>query len=276
MNTKNNFSSALIVIALLGLPLSYAGAQTTAPGPAPTPTSEVEIIDTTVPESSAPAVSQDVQIDEKELPGESVVPKTDITNAVLNKKLSQRNRFMLDFSGGNILDEPLLNANYYLLRASYFASDEISYGVGMKNRFGGQTTYAQQLYEGQGKLDFSLVPEPTQSLFFSFGYHFYYGKISLSKNSTMTATTKLDTDVGMQQFGSSQKPFVQTAVTQSFFINTHLALGLSYGISIAQIYDPTSVNIRSTPSPPPRPAESAFSDKIKLNQYFSLNLSTLF
>lgn len=273
MNTKNKLTSALIIAGLVSLPLSYSWAEATAPSPAPAPTNDIEIIDTTAPELSAPVVSQDVQIDEKELPGESVVPKTDVTSAVLNKKLSQHGRFMLDFSGGNILDEPLINANYYLLRASYFASDEISYGLGMKNRFGGQTTYSQQLYEGTAQLDFGRAPEPTQSLFFSFGYHFYYGKISLSKNSTMTATTKLDTDLGMQTFGSSQKPFVQTAVTQSFFINTHLALGLSYGVSVAQIYDPTSVNIRSSQ---PRPKESDFSDKIKLNQYLSLNLSTLF
>lgn len=270
MNTKSNLISALVVAALLSSLHTVAHAQT-APGPAPTPNSEVEIIDAGAPET--PVVAQEVQIDEKELPGESVVPRTDITTAVLNKKVSQGGRFMIDFGLGNVLDEPLMNANYYLVRASYFSSDEISYGLGARTRFGGQTTYSQQLYEGSAQLDFNRAPAPTQSVFLSLGYHFYYGKISLSKNSIMTATTKLDTDLGMQKFGSSQKPFIQAAVTQSFFLNTHLALGLSYGISLAQVYDPTSVNIRSTQ---PVPAESDFSQKIRLNQYLSLNLSTLF
>jgi hypothetical protein len=273
MNIKSNLISILATTALLSSMHSMAQAQVTAPGPAPTQASEIEIIDTTTPDSSTPIVSQDVQIDEKELPGESVVPKTDITTAVLNKRLRQSGRVMLDFAAGNVLDEPLVNANYYLIRASYFGSDEMSYGLGVKTRFGGQTTYSQQLKEGSAALDFERAPAPTQSLFLSLGYHFYYGKISLSKDSTMTATTKFDTDLGMQKSGSSQKPFVQAALTQSLFFNKQIALGLSYGISLAQVYDPTSVNIRSTQ---PIPAESDFSQKIRINQYLSLNLSTLF
>lgn len=262
MTIRSNLNIALILIAFSLSAIAHA--QTT-------PAIDEEAIEV-VPEAEV-SKPEEITIDEKELPGESVTPKTDIPTAVINKNLNLKNRLALDLATGNILDEPLVNANYFLVRVSYFTGEEISYGLGFKSRFGGKTSYSQQLYDGSAQLEFERAPSPTDSYFFSIGYSFYYGKLSLTKDTTMTATTKLDTDLGMQKTGTAQKPFVQAAITQSFFFNSHLALGLSYGLSLAQLYDPTSVNIRSSQ---PIPAESDFATKLRFNQYLSLNLTTIF
>lgn len=274
MSTKNNAMISLVVFSLFLLSFQ-AGAQvrgqSTTPPSGIANESELEIEESAQETSSEPVVKE-VVISEDEFPSESVTPITDNKSNVLNKKIKFTKRFQLDLNTGSILDEPIVNTNYYLIKASYYVSEEYSFGVGIRSRFGGKTTYSEQLYQGSAQLDFDRAPSPTQSHFVSFGYSFYYGKISLGKNIVVPALTKLDTDFGMQSFGSTTKPFIQSAVNQSFFITNHLSLGLSIGLSLAQTLDPTSVNIRLTQ---PVPNQSNFSDKIQFNQYLSLNLGMI-
>ena len=232
-----------------------------------------EIQDNSTDLNQPEPVVKETVVDDDELPSESVIPITDNNSSVLNKKIKFAKRFQVDLNTGSVLDEPLVNASYFLFRGSYYTTEEYSFGLGIRSRFGGKTTYSEQLYQGTAQLEFDRAPSPTQSHFVSFGYNFYYGKISLGKNVVVPASTKLDTDFGMQTFGTSTKPFLQTAVTQSFYINTHISVGLSIGLSLAQTYDSTSVNIRLTQ---PIPSESSFASKMQTNQYLSLNLNTIF
>lgn len=224
------------------------------------------------PEQEEAPAPQEVKIDEDELPGESVVPKTDTLQSVINKKIKFTKRFLLTIAAGSVLDEPIVNSTYGLVRASYHTNEDYSFGIGLRSRFGGRTDYSQQLYEGTAQLEFDRAPAPTTAHFLSFGYTFYYGKMSFAKNAVIPATTRLDADAGLQRIGTADKPFVQAGVTQSFFLNKIFAVGVTFGLSVAQGVDPTSVNIRSTE---PTPRESDFSDKLQFNQYLSANLSVL-
>lgn len=264
MNIKN--SKFLFVILSLVLGTAPAFAQS----PAAPSDSETEIQDSQEPGSEA--VVKEIVVGDDELPSESVTPNTDNSSSVLNKKVKFTKRFQLDVNTGSVLDEAIVNSNYFLIRGSYFTNEEYSFGLGLRTRFGGRTTYSDQLYAGSAQLDFDRAPAPTAAHFVSFGYGFYYGKISLGKNMVIPASTKLESDFGLQTFGSTSKPFLQTAVNQSFFANKHLALGFSIGLSLAQVADPTSVNVRSTQ---PVPSESSFSNKIQFNQFMSVNLSLL-
>ena len=260
------------LIAILAFSFYATGVFAQAADKATPSASETEI------QEAAPEANQDsnqdvVKIDEDELPGESVIPKTDTLQSIVNKNIKFSKRFMLDVETGSVLDEPIVNAYYFLARASYFVNEDYSFGIGLRSRFGDRTDYSQQLFQGTAQLEFNRAPAPTESHFLSFGYNFYYGKLSLSKNLVIPATTKLDADAGLQHVGSSDKPFVQAALSQSFFMTKHLAIGLSYGISLAQSIDPTSVNIRSSQ---PNPQEADFSQKMQFNQYLSANLSILF
>lgn len=265
MNIKSNFLKSFVIFsALLALQNTALAQQASE--------TDTEIQETAQEQEASEPQAQEIKIDEDELPGESVTPKTDITSNVVNKKVSFKKRFLVDVNTGSILDEPLVNSNYFLVRASYFTSEEFYFGVGFKSRFGDKTSYAEQLSSGTAQLQFDRVPKPTQSHFLSAGYNFYYGKLSFSKDTVITASTRLDTDFGMQKVGTVNKPFVQTAVTQSFFINRNLALGLSIGLSMAQTFDTTSVSIRLAD---PVPSESAFAEKNQFNQFLSANLSIL-
>ena len=267
---SNSFLSLLVVSALL-FSSDRAFAQA-APAPAPDD-GPTEIQDNTPDVNGPEYVVKETVVDDDELPSESVIPITDNSSSVLNKRVTFAKRFQLDLGTGSVLDEPLINSSYFIVRGSYYMAEEYSFGLGGRSRFGGKTTYSQQLNEGTAQLEFERAPAPTESYFVSFGYNFYYGKLSLGKNLVIPASTKLDTDFGMQTFGSSTKPFLQSAITQSFYMNKYISIGLSIGLSLAQTLDSTSVNIRSTQ---PVPSESAFSTKMQTNQYLSVNLSTIF
>lgn len=270
MNIKSSrfFSVLLLALFLTGT----AHAQKTPPGEPAEESTEIQDSTPDVNEQPETVVKETV-VGDDELPSESVIPITDNNSSVLNKKVKFAKHFQLDLGTGSVLDEPLINANYFIIRASYYTTEEYSFGLGLRSRFGGKTTYSEQLGEGSARLEFQRAPQPTTSNFVSFGYNFYYGKISLGKNVVVPAATKLDTDFGMQTFGTTSKPFLQSAITQSFFVGNHVAVGLSIGVSLAQTYDSTSVNIRSTQ---PIPSESAFSTKMQTNQYLSVNLNTVF
>jgi len=262
MNTKMKNLLILSLVAI-GMTGTQAFAETT------NSSTETEIQENVQSEAAQP---QEIKIDEDELPGESVVPKTDTLQSVINKKIKFTKRFMVNVSAGSILDEPIVNANYFLVRGTYHTNEDFSFGVGFRSRYGDRTDYSQQLYEGSAQLEFERAPAPSSATFLSFGYTFYYGKMSFAKNAVIPATTSMDADAGLQRVGTADKPFIQSAVTQSFYLTKSIAVGISYGLSLAQSVDPTSVNIRST-SPVPR--ESDFSDKLQFNQYLSANLSFL-
>ena len=276
MNIRSSSLLSLLVFTLL-FQGSRVFAQPTTPSATP-PTATpgdndpTEIQEPATEPDQPETIVKETVVNDDELPSESVTPITDNNSNVLNKKIKFTKRFQVDAQTGSILDEPLINASYLLIRGSYYTTEEYSFGVGLRSRFGGKTTYSEQLFEGSARLQFERAPEPTSANFVSFGYSFYYGKISLGKNLVIPATTKLDTDFGMQSFGSTAKPFLQSAITQSFYLNTHIALGISIGMSIAQSIDSTSVNIRSTQ---PVPNESSFATKMQTNQYLSLNLSAV-
>ena len=268
-----NIKSSKFLFIILSL-LIFSSPKAMAQSNAAQPESETEIQDTQEPGSEAPV--KDIVVGDDELPSESVTPITDNSSSILHKKVKFTKRFQLDVNTGSVLDEAIVNSSYFLVRGSYFTNEEYSFGVGLRSRFGGRTTYSDQLYAGSAQLDFDRAPAPTSAHFVSFGYGFYYGKISLGKNMVIPASTKLESDFGLQTFGSTSKPFLQTAVNQSFFANKYLALGFSIGLSLAQVADPTSVNVRSTsPAGPTNPSESSFSNKIQFNQFLSVNLSLL-
>lgn len=268
MNIKSNIF--LLIIAAPFFLSTKVSAQDKSP-PADV-VDETEIREN-VEQQTSESVVHEVVVDEDEFPSESVTPVTDNNASIINKKIKFSKRFQLDINTGSVLDEPIVNANYFLFRASYYTDEEYSFGIGSRTRFGDRTTYSEQLYRGSAQLEFNRAPSPTQSHFLSLGYNFYYGKISLSKKIVTPATTKLEVDFGMQSFGASNLPFLQSAINQSFFINKHLSFGVIIGLSMAQILDPTSVNIRSTQ---PQPSASSFANKIQFNQYLSLNVGMIF
>lgn len=201
---------------------------------------------------------------------QKITPTTDSQSGVLNRKLTFKGRYAIDLDNGSFPDELIRNSRYGMFRFSKYLNEDYSFGIGFRTRYGGLTQYAEQLSQSPTALDFSRSPEPQKSGFVSFGYNLFYGKVSLTKNTVMTTLSKIQTDFGVQNFGSVNRPFIQTAFVQNFFLNRYMALGFNLGFGFSEITDPTSFDVRSSQ---PAPNEASFASKIQFSRYYGLNLN---
>lgn len=272
MPTVNNSLKVCFLIALLALPLGVCaqGAASTAPAAAPaTEVSDTEIVDDwDETDGAASAGAQVEQLDNSDVISEE--PVIDTTSSVLNKKVSFAKSFSVDLENGTLPDEMIVNSRYNLVRISNYMNEDFSYGVGYRGRYGGQTEYSQNFLSSPTPLDFSRAPEPTKAGFITFGYNFFYGKLSLLKNSVIPTLTKVNTDFGLQAYGTMNRPFLQISLNQLFFVTKNMALGFNFGFGFADIIDPTSVDVNVAQ---PAPAESRFSGKMQFSKTLGLNLN---
>ena len=257
MYDLKNKSSILAAICVIAFSLSTK-AQTSATD---------EIADESI---TSEAEVEVVKTDVVSTISQKINPQTDSQSGVLSRKLTFSGRYAIDLDNGSFPDELIRNSRYSMIRFSKYLNEDYSFGIGYRGRYGGLTQYAEQLSLAATPLDFTRTPEPEKSGFVSFGYNLFYGKVSLTKNTVMTTLSKIQTDFGVQNFGSVNRPFIQTALVQNFFLSRYLALGFNVGFGFSEITDPTSFDVRVSQ---PTPNEASFSSKIQFNRYYGINLN---
>ena len=197
---------------------------------------------------------------------------TDTYSAVLNKNVQFAGRYAIDLDAAYLPDEAATNAKYSALRLSKYLNENYSFGFGLRQRYGGLTTLAQQLEQTASAPEFARAPEAKRAAYVAFGYNLFYGKMSMLKYWVPTTLAKLYTDFGVQAYGEKNRPFVQLGLNQMFFLNRYTAVGFHLGFGFAQITDATSIDIRSSQ---PVPNESSFSDRIQFTRHMGVNLNIL-
>lgn len=230
--------------------------------------SETEIIDNPFADTQATRAVDDS--DAKPNAEDTYYSLTDSNQSVLNRTRKFSNSYQFDFNSGLTPEELVSNKKYLLFRISYYTNEKYSFGLGAKTRYGGRTANSEQLLQTAQQLDFDRASGAKNSQFVTVGYNIFYGKISLTKNTTMNTFTKIVTDFGLQSYSQTNRPFIQSSMEQSFFLMHNVALGFGIGLGAAEIVDPTSVNISMLQ---PVPSESSFSTKVQFNYFYSLNIN---
>src|SRR6185369_7736688 len=89
MNIKSKILSSVILLAFFsGHTVFAADAKAPVVVKKQDPVDDsTEIQDSSAENETTEVVQQEIKIDEDQLPGESVVPKTDVSNSVINKKI---------------------------------------------------------------------------------------------------------------------------------------------------------------------------------------------
>lgn len=253
MILKNSIFLGLLLLGSLSLAANTATEVRSA---------DTEIVDDPFEDTAVSTVNNDIE--EKAL--------TDSNQGVLRKRVNFNKSFQIDLSSGLMPEEITSNSKYSLVRISYFANDNYGFGLGVKTRFGDRTDESQSLLNSAQQIDFDRAPVTKNAAFVSFGYNLLYGKISLTKNIVPATLTQIKTDFGLQNYSSVNRPFIRTALDQSFFVFKRLALGFGIGLDIAEITDATSVNVNQSQA---IPNESSFATKIQFNYFYSLNLNVI-
>ncbi len=214
-----------------------------------------------------------MQFSEDELPREAVMPRLDTPKAVLSRKLSYEKRFQADLGAGWLLDEAFYN-NQYVVAQGTFSWNEAS-GVGVRYlMFGsGLSDYGKQ-FEGTATNppDFDRSYGPKNGWLAFYERRMMYGKLSVSKWKVIPAFLTWNVEAGMLKYGARQLPMVGASLSNRYFLNSNLALGLGIHAYVRQMVDPLSANLRGNPVP----AEDDFKTNTKFSMALDFGVSYLF
>lgn len=220
------------------------------------------------------ALAEEMQFSEEELPTEAVTPKLDTPRAVLNRKLTYRNRVQADLGFGWLLDEAFYNNQFIAVQGAY-ALDEAS-GIGFRYlSFGsGLSDYGKQFSTPTATItdppQFVNVG-PKSGYMLHYERRMMYGKLSLGKHRVIPALITWNVEGGMISYGSKTLPLLGASVGNRFFVTKNL--GLSFGLHgfLRQLVDPISKNLRLGPV-----NASDLKTTTKISTMLDFNISYLF
>jgi hypothetical protein len=195
----------------------------------------------------------------------------DSSSAVVKQNVIFEKKYLVDLSAGSFLDEQFANANYTNLKVSYFYDQNYLLGLGLRTRSGGNTSLTNSLLNDY-QVDLRRAPIATTAFYGTFGYALFYGKLSLTKNTTVTNSSKVGIDLGMQTYGQTRRPFIQTDFTQYFYIGKSFSISVGLGLSFAEVTDPTSFDVRTTQ---PISSEDSFGSKVQMNHFIAIGVGVL-
>lgn len=218
-------------------------------------------------------VRADVDYTQDALRFDTVLPTVDYPETVLNKKIVFDHRFDLSVYKINMTDELFYNNSVYSIKAGYHWDDFYAAGFMYSSWEQGLNEYSEIFKNSPAKLDFARAAAPEKSFSVYFESLYFYGKINLSRNLVLTNNFLGRYSIGVTQYAKEFLPLINYSLGYQTFFNKKTFFELGYGVSLQQIYNPISINIRSTE---PVPEKTSFTKKIEISQNLNLGFGYLF
>ena len=205
---------------------------------------------------------------------DTATPIVDYPETILNKKINFTQKIDMSMYRINLTDELFYNNTSYAIKAGYHYTDFFSAGIMFQNLSQQLNEYSEIFKNSNGQLDFSRAPVPERSYFLYLEQLYFYGKISLKPNLVLTNNFLGRYSLGIMQYSTKDfLPQFNYSLGFQTYVSKYLFFELGYGISIQQVYNPVSLNIRSTQ---PVPEKTSFSKKIQFSQNLNIGLGFLF
>ena len=205
-----------------------------------------------------------------DLSKEVVYPKVDYPEMVLNKKLTFTDRWDVSLDKISVTDEVFYNNNLYGMKLGYYIDEFRSFGGSYQVRQSGYNSYAGE-FEAKG-LDFSIAPKHESNLIGYFRHVYYYGKVSISRDSIIPMTVSGRYSLGLAKFDTKSLPLANYSFGWQIYLQNRYYFELAYGITIAQTFDIVSEDIRGVTTA----QKGDFSQKTQISQNLDLSFGVLF
>lgn len=202
-----------------------------------------------------------------------VLPKVDYPQTVINKNVNFKNSIDLSLERAHFTDELFWRNGVLGLRVGYYWSDEFAVGANYQSWDSGQNEYADAFSSSTAQLDFSRPPHPTSNMFVYVNHNYFYGKISFSHNYVLNHILFGRYSLGMTNYDIGALPHFNYTIGFKSFFNRHLFAELGYGLSLHQVYNPVSTNIRGSSSVAKK---EDFDKKLQISQLLTLAVGYLF
>lgn len=219
-----------------------------------------------------------VTFPEDELAQEAVLPVFDEKIAIKNRRVNHEKRFELNLFGSSVLSEAIyLPYNYGLSLTYHFDNTR---GIHIMGSFfpEGLTENGEKLRNGDvvpisggtKYFDASRAPHKEFMLAAHYQYTAYYGKISVTKQSTMNLSLYGLAGGGFYMMGGEIAPMVNLGFGQRFYFTKGVALRLDfllssyYGVDITSTYNALDPNDRLDNSAPAPDVDGSLFEKTML------------
>ena len=191
------------------------------------------------------ALAETIEFPEEELATESVLPVFDKTVVVRERTVKTAGRIEVGGGAGLNLVEPLYEQMVFNLTGSYHF-DEIN-AVNFNALFisDGLSNAGTDLRAGEGlqpgnSFDASLAPTVQSMYFLNYQFTAYYGKVSVTKQTTMNLSLYGTAGVGMVNWSDASEIGLSAGIGQKLYFTPNVALRLDLNLSMYQGPDPTS------------------------------------
>lgn len=188
--------------------------------------------------------AETIEFPEEELATESVLPVFDKTVVVRNRAITTAGRLEFGAAVGLSLIEALYDNMLFGFNGAYHFDETRGMQFQLLMQSDGLSNNGQKLKDGvfDGvNFDASMAPSPEMYLLGNYQLTAYYGKISVTKSTSLNLSLFGLLGMGVVKFTDGvSEPALNAGFGQKFYINENLAIRFDLGLTMFQGPDPTS------------------------------------
>ena len=215
----------------------------------------------------------DLELPQEELAKETVLPVFDRVEMVRMRKVKTSGKW--EFSGNYswMMSEPIFDTARLGFSAYKHTSEEKAWGAQFYYYSTGLSDYAKQLNK-QYTLNYNRAPKPEYGFFADYNAKLFYGKMSISKNSTMNTHLLGLFSLGMTKYENQMYPGMTAGVGYKFYFSPNISLRTDLRLFIHQA--PIPFKRGAIKESDPVPDKGSFKERIHYTNLLDVGLSWLF
>jgi outer membrane beta-barrel protein len=223
--------------------------------------------------SNSTYAASDLELPPEELAKETVLPVFDRVEMVRVRKVKTAGKWEVAGIYSWMMSEPIFDTSRLGISAYKHTSEETAWGAQFYYYSTGLSDYAKQLKK-EFQLDYTRAPKPEYGFFVDYNMKLFYGKMSITKNTTMNTHLLGLFSVGMTKYENKMYPGVTGGVGYKFYFTPAFSLRTDLRLFIHQAPIPFKRGAIVTGDPVP--SKSSFKDRIHYTNLLDISLNWLF
>lgn len=228
---------------------------------------------------NAAEAAPDLELPQEELAKETVLPLFDRVEMVRARKVKTAGKWEFAGNFSWMMSEPIFDTYRLGISAYKHTNEETAWGAQFYSYSAGRSEYSKQLYHSFG-LDFRRAPKPEYGFFGDYNKKLFYGKMSISKNTTMNTHLLGLFSFGMTKWENKMYPGLTAGAGYKFYFSPTFSLRTDLRLFIHQAPVPfkkgavTDGSAGSTATAVPN--KNSFKDRIHYTNLLDISLNWLF
>jgi outer membrane beta-barrel protein len=223
--------------------------------------------------------ASDIELPPEELAKETVLPVFDRVEMVRARRVKTDGKWEVGGTFSWAMSEPIFNTTKYGISAYKHTDEQNAWGLQYFSYSTGLSDYAKQLHKKYG-LDYNRAPKPQYGFFGDYNLQLFYGKMSISKNTTINTHLLALLSLGETQWENKAYPGMTMGVGYKFYFTPTFSLRTDLRLFISEAPTPFKTNSLKDGSAgttaDPIPSKNSFKDRITYTNLLDISLNWLF